>query len=74
MSRFDDTEFLLDHENLRDDRAEFFNDRLPARTWKLDYDVRATTVGRFDAPPVHVEEMYHPDVFGQGASDSVEIR
>ena len=36
------------------------------------YTVRATTPGRFAAPPSTAEEMYHPETFGRGAGAVVE--
>jgi uncharacterized protein YfaS (alpha-2-macroglobulin family) len=35
--------------------------------------VRATTPGRFVAPPPKAEEMYSPEVFGRGASELVVV-
>ena len=34
---------------------------------------RATTLGQFAAPPPKIEEMYHPETFGRGASDRVVV-
>jgi uncharacterized protein YfaS (alpha-2-macroglobulin family) len=35
--------------------------------------VRATTPGRFVAPPVRAEEMYDPDTFGRSATMRVIV-
>ena len=34
---------------------------------------RPSTIGEFLAPPVHVEEMYDPDVFGEGLAGRLEV-
>jgi hypothetical protein len=36
--------------------------------------VRATTPGTFAAPPPRAEEMYFPETFGRGASETVVVR
>ncbi len=61
------------HENLRDDRVEAFATRLGAGTVELTYRARATTIGRFLAPPPHAEEMDRPETFGRGRTDVVIV-
>lgn len=63
----------FDHQNLRDDRAEAFRGDLPAGTYTYRYIARATTPGTFVVPPSRAEEIYTPEVFGRGASDTVEV-
>ena len=63
----------FDHQNLRDDRAEAFAGYLPAGTYDYSYVVRATTPGTFVAPPTRAEELYAPETFGRGATDTVVV-
>lgn len=60
-------------EELRDDRALFFLDRMPAGMYRYQYLARATTLGTFVAPPARAEEMYTPEIFGRSAANVVEI-
>jgi alpha-2-macroglobulin len=62
-----------EHQNLRDERAEAFTSLLWDGTYQYSYLTRATTPGRFVAPPTKVEEMYTPEVFGRSASDIVIV-
>jgi len=61
----------FDHQNLRDERAEAFCSYLSAGEYEYCYYTRATTLGKFIAPPAKAEEMYSPEVFG--ASNSVKV-
>jgi uncharacterized protein YfaS (alpha-2-macroglobulin family) len=61
------------HQNLRDDRAEAFTTLLWEGVYSYTYVARATTPGRFIAPPPKAEEMYAPEVFGRGASDWIVV-
>ena len=63
----------FEHQNLRDDRAEAFTSVIRAGVYEYSYLARATTLGHFAAPPPKVEEMYHPETFGRGASDRVVV-
>ncbi|MEO6122295.1 MAG: alpha-2-macroglobulin family protein [Ilumatobacteraceae bacterium] len=63
----------FDHQNMRDDRAEAFSTWLPAGVYDYTYVARATTPGTFVVPPVRAEEMYAPETFGRGRTDSVVI-
>jgi uncharacterized protein YfaS (alpha-2-macroglobulin family) len=51
------------HENMRDSRVECYADNLSAGTYRYTFDVRATGVGSFIAPPVRAEEMYQYVMF-----------
>lgn len=62
------------HQNLRDERAEAFADLLWPGVHEYVYTAVATTPGRFVVPPPKVEEMYHPETFGRGASAKVIVR
>lgn len=63
----------FDHQNLRDDRAEAFATWLPGGTYDYTYVARATTPGRFVAPPTRAEMLYEPEVFGRSGTDIVII-
>jgi hypothetical protein len=54
------------HKELRHDSARFYADYLPAGNYRLSYTAQAIAEGRFSVMPVHAEEMYDPDVFGNG--------
>ena len=61
------------HTELKDDRLQLFADTLWAGDYQHGYLVRATTPGRFVAPPPRAEEMYAPETFGRGQSDVVVV-
>ncbi|TVQ94387.1 MAG: hypothetical protein EA397_01580 [Deltaproteobacteria bacterium] len=61
------------HQNLRDERAEAFADLLWPGVHEYVYTAVATTPGRFVVPPPKIEEMYHPETFGRGASERVIV-
>ncbi|MEM9453961.1 MAG: MG2 domain-containing protein [Myxococcota bacterium] len=52
------------HMELRDDRAHFYFDRFWGQWVHATYLMRATTPGRFEAPPAMAELMYEPDSAG----------
>lgn len=58
---------------LRDDRALFFVDHLPAGMVHFRYLARATSLGRFVVPPTKAEEMYEPETFGRTAASIIEV-
>jgi hypothetical protein len=62
-----------EHVNLRDDRVEAFASLLHAGSYEHSVLARATTPGRFVAPPPKAEEMYHPETFGRGGTDVVVV-
>jgi uncharacterized protein YfaS (alpha-2-macroglobulin family) len=57
-----------------DDRVNVFATRLAQGEHTYRYLLRATTAGTFATPPVHVEQMYEPEVFGRTASTTVEVK
>jgi uncharacterized protein YfaS (alpha-2-macroglobulin family) len=63
-----------EHQNLRDDRAEAFSTLVWAGVHEYSYVARATTPGRFVAPPAHAEEMYFPETFGRSSTDRVIVQ
>ena len=54
------------HQELRHHAARFYSEYLPAGNYHLSYVAQAIAPGEFQIGPVHAEEMYDPDVFGQG--------
>ena len=62
-----------DHENLRDERVEVFSQRLSAGVRTYTYTALATTPGEYVLPPLKVEEMYSPEVFGRTASGKLIV-
>jgi uncharacterized protein YfaS (alpha-2-macroglobulin family) len=62
-----------EHQNLRDERAEAFTSLLWDGVYDYSYIARATTPGKFIAPPAKAEEMYSPEVFGRSGSDWVIV-
>ncbi len=63
----------FEHQNLRDERAEVFTRLLWGGVHSYTYYARATTPGRFVVPPVKAEEMYSPETFGRGGTDTVIV-
>lgn len=61
------------HEELRDDQARAFADRMWAGVWDHDYITLATTPGTFVVPPTRAEEMYAPETFGRSSTDRVVV-
>jgi uncharacterized protein YfaS (alpha-2-macroglobulin family) len=54
------------HRELRHDAARFYSEYLPAGNYHLSYTAQAIAPGAFAVMPVHAEEMYDPDIYGQG--------
>lgn len=63
----------LTRKELRDDRALFFADALPAGLYRYRYLARATSIGKFSMPATRVEEMYVPETFGQTPDEMIEV-
>ena len=55
----------FDHQEMRDDRVQWFADRMDAGSYELSYQARATIDGTFAAMPATIEAMYAPDVRGR---------
>jgi hypothetical protein len=62
-----------EHSGLRDERAEAFTSLLWEGVHTYSYVARATTPGRFVAPPAKAEEMYMPETFGRSGTDVVIV-
>jgi uncharacterized protein YfaS (alpha-2-macroglobulin family) len=54
------------HQELRHDAARFYSEYLPTGKYHLSYTAQAIAPGTFSVLPVHAEEMYDPDIYGQG--------
>jgi uncharacterized protein YfaS (alpha-2-macroglobulin family) len=63
-----------EHSGLRDERAEAFTSLLWEGVHTFTYVTRATTPGRFVAPPAKAEEMYAPETFGRSSTDKVVVK
>jgi uncharacterized protein YfaS (alpha-2-macroglobulin family) len=61
------------HKELRHDSARFYSEYLPAGRYHLSYVAQVIAPGEFTMLPVHVEEMYDPDVFGQGLPGTLQV-
>jgi uncharacterized protein YfaS (alpha-2-macroglobulin family) len=64
---------IWQNQELRDDRMQIFADTLASGTSTLQYLVRATSTGKFAAPPATAEAMYDPAVQGRTPAQMVEI-
>jgi hypothetical protein len=61
------------HRELRHHAVRFYSEYLPAGRYHLAYVAQAIAAGEFAVPPVHAEEMYNPDTFGQGVPAVLRI-
>ena len=62
------------HRELRHEAARFYSERLAAGRYHLRYQAQAIAPGEFQLLPTHAEEMYAPDVFGEGAPGRLRIK
>ncbi len=51
----------------------FYSERLAAGRYHLSYSAQANSPGEFQVLPVHAEEMYAPDVYGNGIAQRLKI-
>lgn len=61
------------HQELRHFAARFYSEYLPQGNYHLSYVAQAIAPGSFAVMPLHAEEMYNPDTFGQGAPALLEV-
>jgi uncharacterized protein YfaS (alpha-2-macroglobulin family) len=61
------------HQELRHEAARFYSEWLPAGNYHLSYAAQAIAPGEFQVLPAHAEEMYDPDVFGQGVPQTLVV-
>jgi uncharacterized protein YfaS (alpha-2-macroglobulin family) len=62
------------HQELRHNAVRFYSEYLPAGNYHLSYTAQAIASGDFVVMPVHAEEMYDPDVYGQGVVGMLKVR
>ncbi|OIO71840.1 MAG: hypothetical protein AUJ56_03105 [Zetaproteobacteria bacterium CG1_02_49_23] len=70
---YDYSRWSFYHKELRHDSVRFYSEYLPAGNYHLSYTAQAIASGAFSVPPLHAEEMYDPDVFGQGAPAQLQV-
>ncbi len=61
------------HQELRHNATRFYSEYLPAGNYHLSYTAQAIAPGDFVVMPVQAEEMYDPDVFGQGVAAELKV-
>jgi len=61
------------HQELRHESARFYSEWLPAGNYHLSYAAQAIAPGEFQVLPVHAEQMYDPDIFGQGVPQTLVV-
>jgi len=61
------------HQEIKHDNVRFYADYLMAGNYHLAYTAQAIATGTFTTLPVHTEEMYHPDIFGQGRTHRLVV-
>jgi uncharacterized protein YfaS (alpha-2-macroglobulin family) len=71
--RFGYSRWSFYHQELRHEAARFYSEWLPAGNYHLSYAAQAIAPGEFQVLPVHAEEMYDPDVFGQGVPQTLVV-
>jgi len=62
------------HQNLRNERVECFAGYISAGKYTYSYYARATSIGRFQTPPVSSEEMYNPEICGRSESSIIVVQ
>jgi uncharacterized protein YfaS (alpha-2-macroglobulin family) len=66
--------FAWYHREVHDDKVLTFVPHMPAGMFHYRYLARATTVGRFVAPPTRAECMYEPETFGRTGAGGFEVK
>ena len=61
------------HKELRHAAARFYSQYLPEGRYHLSYTAQAIAPGEFVVMPTHAEELYDPDVFGQGIPGTLQV-
>ncbi len=61
-----DSRWYFVNTELRDEKAVLFATFLPKGTYQYTYLIRAAVPGEYQVIPTHAEEMYFPEVFGNG--------
>lgn len=66
--------FRIDHVETYGDKVLIFINLLPAGSYEFEYIAKASTKGEFTVPPVQIEEMYSPEVFGRSMTSELEVK
>jgi uncharacterized repeat protein (TIGR01451 family) len=69
-----DTQWTVDHMNLRDDRVEVFGTLQHGERRTVLYQVRAVTGGEFTWPAVSAEAMYDPRIWARSNKSRVTVK
>jgi hypothetical protein len=64
----------FDHRELRDEKALFFAQELPAGTYQVRYRLRAAIPGEYRVLPAMASEMYFPEVWGRTSGDLFSVQ
>lgn len=67
-------DWWITHEDVRDEKIDFFFTNLPAGTHVLTYKMRAEIPGKYTAMPTKVDIMYSPEIFGHSGTTPLRIR
>jgi len=67
------TRWSFYHREVLHHSVRFYSDYLPAGNYHLSYVAQAIAPGEFSVMPLHAEEMYDPDVFGQGVPVELKV-
>ncbi len=62
------------HRELSHDAVRFYSERLAAGHYHLSYTTQAIVPGEFQVLPLHAEEMYSPNVYGNGVPAYLRIQ
>jgi uncharacterized protein YfaS (alpha-2-macroglobulin family) len=66
--------YWIDHTELRPERASVYATNLKNGTYNFNYFVRASHPGTYTALAPHAEEMYSPEVFGNGRTETIIVK
>lgn len=61
------------HQDVRDDRVEWFADSIEAGTYEMNYQARATIDGTFATMPATIEAMYEPTIRGRTTRGTLRV-
>lgn len=65
--------YWIEHTELRPERASAYGTNLKNGVYSFSYYVRAAHPGTYTALAPHAEEMYSPEVFGNGRTQTITI-
>jgi len=76
-SQYDQSEMgyaVFYHQEIRHDSVKFYSEFVEKGRYQLSYRAQAIAPGSFVVMPLHVEEMYDPDVFGKSPATTLEVQ